>query len=82
MRLSQNDFSGKNNIPPSGSDNGAGGHGTVVFASCSDGSMFRLNCPEYYQISSRSGGMSDTTFYLSQPLAIISFYSSGFHVHF
>jgi len=32
----------KNNIPPSESDKGAEGHGTVVFAGCSDGSMFRL----------------------------------------
>jgi len=32
MRLSQKVFSNKNNIPSSGSDEGAGGHGTVVFA--------------------------------------------------
>jgi len=31
MRLSQIVFSSKNNIPSSGSDAGAGGHGTVVF---------------------------------------------------
>ncbi|HBG70254.1 MAG TPA: hypothetical protein DDX57_05670 [Bacteroidales bacterium] len=31
MRLSQNCCSFKNNIPPSESDEGAEGHGTVVF---------------------------------------------------
>ncbi|HCB63430.1 MAG: hypothetical protein A2W94_05740 [Bacteroidetes bacterium GWE2_42_42] len=30
--LSKNDVEGKNNIPPSESDVGAEGHGTVVFA--------------------------------------------------
>jgi len=42
LRLSQKDMKSKNNIPPSESDKGAEGHGTVVFAGCSDGSMFRL----------------------------------------
>jgi hypothetical protein len=32
LRLSQIVFSDKNNIPSSGSDVGAEGHGTVVFA--------------------------------------------------
>ncbi|MPM06914.1 hypothetical protein SDC9_53217 [bioreactor metagenome] len=32
MSLSKNDVEGKNNIPPSESDEGAEGHGTVVFA--------------------------------------------------